>query len=256
MAHVLITGSAGRLGRAAVAELTARGHTVIGFDLVPTPGLPRSQRVVAGLYDVAALRAAATGAAAVIHLAATPDDSNFPRDGNGPDNFLSELLPNNVAGVYRVFEIVRQLGIPRLIAASTGQVIDRHLDAGRVPVNADTPFAPRYLYAATKVFLEAVGRAYAAQHGIDVLAVRLGWCPRDAGQVAIIRSSPEDQDVYLSPGDAGRFFAAAVEAKPWGGFRVLYATSQPVAKTLYELGDAKELLGWEPSEMWPTGCDA
>ena len=31
--RVLVTGSAGRIGRAAVAELTARGHTVIGYDI-------------------------------------------------------------------------------------------------------------------------------------------------------------------------------------------------------------------------------
>ena len=38
--RILVTGSAGRVGRAAVAELVARGHTVIGFDVRPTPGLP------------------------------------------------------------------------------------------------------------------------------------------------------------------------------------------------------------------------
>ena len=78
---------------------------------------------------------------------------------------------------------------------------------------------PRYLYACTKVFLEALGQVYARQHGIAVLAVRLGWCPRDAGQVEEIRQSELAQDVYLSPGDAGRFFAAAVEAATWPAVR-------------------------------------
>ena len=36
---VLVTGSAGRIGRAVVAELTARGRPVRGFDRVATPGL-------------------------------------------------------------------------------------------------------------------------------------------------------------------------------------------------------------------------
>ena len=47
--RVLVTGSAGRLGRAVVAGLTARGHTVVGFDLKPTPGLPESQSYVGSL---------------------------------------------------------------------------------------------------------------------------------------------------------------------------------------------------------------
>src|SRR5436305_14580636 len=94
--RVLVTGSAGRVGRAAVAGLAARGHTVIGFDVRPTPGLPPERSVVAGLGDVAALRDAASGVDCVIHLAATPDDIQFPRGAppNDGDNFLSELVPN------------------------------------------------------------------------------------------------------------------------------------------------------------------
>src|SRR5579871_6212794 len=104
--RVLVTGSAGRVGRAAVAGLTARGHTVIGFDVRPTPGLPPAQSVVAGLGDVQALRDAAKGVDCVIHLAATPDDARYPR-GTPPDdgdNFLTELVPNNVIGPYHVME--------------------------------------------------------------------------------------------------------------------------------------------------------
>ena len=39
---VLVTGSAGRIGRAVVRELKARGHAVRGFDLVQTPGADAS----------------------------------------------------------------------------------------------------------------------------------------------------------------------------------------------------------------------
>jgi hypothetical protein len=61
------------------------------------------------------------------------------------------------------------------------------------------------------LFLEARGQVYARQHGIQVLAVRLGWCPRP-GQEEEFRQSDLGPDVYLSPNDAGRFFVAAVTA--------------------------------------------
>ena len=77
--RILVTGSAGRIGRAVVAELVARGHEVVGFDRAPTPGVPAERGVVAPLSDVDALRRAATGADAIVHLAATPDDAQFPR---------------------------------------------------------------------------------------------------------------------------------------------------------------------------------
>ncbi|MDB5307592.1 MAG: 3 beta-hydroxysteroid dehydrogenase/Delta 5--_4-isomerase [Gemmataceae bacterium] len=253
--RVLVTGSAGRIGRAVVKELAARGHGVVGYDVRPTPGLPPDRSVVAGLLDVDALRRAAAGAACVIHLAATPDDAQFPR-GNPPDdgdNFVSELVPNNVVGPYHVMEAARALGVPRVVLASTGQVIDGHLRTGHFPVTPDSPPRPRYLYACTKVFLEALGQVYARQHGITVMAVRLGWCPRDAGQVAEIAGGELFQDVFLSPGDAGRFFAAAVEAAGLPPFAVTYATSRYVHQLRYDLGETQQILGWAPQDRWPTG---
>jgi nucleoside-diphosphate-sugar epimerase len=249
--RILVTGSAGRIGRAAVAELTARGHDVIGLDLVPTPGLPADRSRVGSLTDEALLRSAAHGAGVIVHLAATPDDARYPR-GTPPDdadNFLTELVPNNVIGPYRIMEAARALNIPRVILASTGQVIDGHLQAGAVPVTPDSSLRPRYLYACTKVFLEALGQVYAKEHGIEVLAVRLGWCPRP-GQEEEFRRTPIGPDVYLSPGDAGRFFAAAVEVDRLPPFAVVYATSRHVRVRQYDLTSSRELLGWEPRDQF------
>lgn len=254
--RILVTGSAGRVGRAAVAELVSRGHHVIGFDVNPTPGVPPAQSVVGSLTDVDALRRAAAGAGAIVHLAATPDDAQYPRAAppNDSDNFLTELVPNNLVGPYQIMETARVQKIPRVILASTGQVIAEHLLAGNVPVTPDAPPRPRYLYACTKVFLEALGRVYAREHGTEVLAVRLGWVPRP-GQEEEFRQSPFGKDVYLSPGDAGRFFAAAVEVEKLPPFAIVYASSRYVHTHTYDLSSARELLGWEPRDQWPTGSE-
>src|SRR6266545_5536307 len=252
--RILVTGSAGRVGRAVVAELAARGHDVVGFDRAPTPGLPPAQSIVGSLTDMAALRDAARGVASIVHLAATPDDAQYPR-GQAPndgDNFLTELVPNNLVGPYQIMETARVLKIPRVIVASTGQVVGGHLTSGNVPVTTDMPYRPRYLYACTKVFLEALGQVYAREHGIEVLAVRLGWCPRP-GQEEEFRQSSFGPDVYLSPGDAGRFFAATVEAEKLPPFAVVYACSRYVNKQLFDLTAARDLLGWEPRDQWPSG---
>jgi nucleoside-diphosphate-sugar epimerase len=69
-----------------VAELQRRGHGVRGFDRVATPGLEDSR---VGDFDGSrGLDAAMRGVTALVHLAATPDD----------DDFLSQLLPNNIVG--------------------------------------------------------------------------------------------------------------------------------------------------------------
>ena len=252
--HILVTGSAGRVGRAAVKALSAAGLPVVGFDLRPTPGLPADRSIVGTLADADLLRKTAAGARCIIHLAATPDDIRYPR-GPAPDdgdNFVSELVPNNVVGAYHVMEAARKGGVPRVVLASTGQVIHGPLFAGRVPVRGDTPPEPRYLYACTKVFLEALGQVYAREHGMTVLAVRLGWCPRP-GQEEEIRQSPLGPDVYLSPGDAGRFFVAAATATDLPQYSILYATSRPANRLLYDLFETTRQTGYEPRDTWPAG---
>jgi nucleoside-diphosphate-sugar epimerase len=254
--RILVTGSAGRIGRAAVAALTARGHLVTGFDVRPTPGLSTEQFIVADLSDNDLLAKASAGVDAIVHLAATPDDYRFPR-GTPPDdgdNFVAELVPNNLIAPYRLMEIARTFGIDRVILASTGQVVDGHLRDDSIPVIPSSLPRPRYLYACTKVFLEALGQVYAAQHGMEVLSVRLGWCPRDARQVAEIQASELGQDVYLSPGDAGRFFVAAVEVEKLPQYSVVFATSRFVHRLRYDLSACRELFGWEPLDQWPHGC--
>ena len=104
---VLVTGAAGRIGRAVVRELTARGHRVRAFDRTPAPAA--AEVVVGDLTDAAAVRHAARGAETLVHLAATPDD----------DDFLTQLLPNNLVGVYHVLEAARLVGVKRLVLASS-----------------------------------------------------------------------------------------------------------------------------------------
>ena len=125
---------------------------------------------------------------------------------------------------------------------------------GPLPIGVDVQPTPRYWYAAAKMFLVAAGRAFAEKFGTEVIAVRLGWCPRTKEQVEEIRAEQWAQDVYLSPGDAGRFFACAVEAALPEKFVIVYATSKP-QHVMYDLETTKRLLGFEPSESWPQGIE-
>jgi len=145
--------------------------------------------------------------------------------------------------------------VRRLILASSGQVVWWQRQRGPLPIKADDPPTPRGWYAAAKVFLEAAGRMCAESHGMSVLAVRLGWVPRSREHVEELASIDWAKDVYLSPGDAGRFFACAVEAPADIKFAIVYATSRPVRTAMYDLDTAKQLLGFEPRDRWPQGIE-
>jgi uronate dehydrogenase len=240
---ILVTGSAGRIGQAVVRELLARQQTVRGFDVVPTPGV--SDSLVGDVASPEAVRAAMKGVGVLIHLAATPDD----------DDFMTRLLPNNVVGTFNVIEAAREEGVRRVVLASTGQVVWWQRMRGELPIGADAQPTPRGWYAATKCFLEAAGRSLAEAHGSSVIAVRLGWCPRTAEQAREIAATDWAQDVYLSPADAGRFFACAALAPAAIRYVVVYASSRPLRQLTYDLGPAKELFGFEPHDAWPDGIE-
>jgi nucleoside-diphosphate-sugar epimerase len=238
-----VTGSAGRIGQAVVLEMRRRGRPVRGFDIVPTPGI--EDCMVGSITDPVSLRRAMVGVGAVVHLAATPDD----------DDFHTRLLPNNLLGTYEVFEAARAAGVKRLVLASSGQVVWWQRMTGPLPITADVQPTPRGWYAATKMFQEAAGRAFAEMYGISVIVARLGWCPRSTEQIAELVQTVWALDVYLSPRDAGRFFAAAVEAPLDIRYLVVYPTSRPLQTMYYDLSGAKKYLGYEPRDTWPQGVE-
>lgn len=239
---ILITGSAGRVGQAVVQALGNEG--VRGFDRVETPGL--TDFIVGDLLEPQSLDRATKDIHTVIHFAATPDDVE--------SDVVGKLFPPNIEGVYHLFEAARKNGVQRMILASSGQVVWHQRKRGPFPIGPDVVPTPRYWYAATKVFLEAAGRAYQETHGIGVLVVRLGWCPRDDKQVSEIKADPLAQDVYLSPADAGRFFACAVRASNIP-FAIVYATSKPVHNQPYDMEHTRTLLGYEAEDQWPAGIN-
>jgi nucleoside-diphosphate-sugar epimerase len=241
-AIILVTGSAGRIGQAAVSALVTRGWRVRGFDLVPTPGAIDS--VVGDLRELEVVRRAAADTEAVIHLGGVPDD----------EDFLTRVLPHNIIGAYNVLEAARLANIKRVLLASSGQVNWWQQLEGPWPIRPQDPYTPRHWYAVGKIFLESAGRAYARAHGMTVIAVRLGWCPRTRAHLAEVGGTSMAPDIYLSPGDAGRFFARAIEAPLEPGFAVVFAASRPVREAIFDLEPAKRLLGWEPRDQWPTGA--
>ena len=241
---VLVTGSAGRVGQAAVIGLLKRGHTVRGFDRAPSPHLPDA--TVADLCDLDSLAKSMEGIDVLVHLAATPDDVDDP---------VNHLFPQNITGLYHTLEVGRQAGVKRLILPSSGQVNWFRNFEGPWPLDETVPVSPKGWYAATKMFLESIGHSYAATHGMSVIIARLGWCPRDAEQVREIADETIYQDVYLSPDDAGRFFSGCVEAEETISHSILYATSKPVDKQRYCLKSAKEIANFEPQEQWPEGTE-
>jgi nucleoside-diphosphate-sugar epimerase len=101
--RVVLTGAAGRIGRAIAPQLADR------WDLQRTDLLSDPEIAALDITDLEACRSAFAGADAVVHLAAVPD----------PEATWEQLLPANVIGTYNVAQAAGDAGVRRLVLASS-----------------------------------------------------------------------------------------------------------------------------------------
>ncbi len=114
MTRVVVTGGAGKAGRAVVRDLLDHGHDALSVDLVRDPSLADEQQLVADLTDYGETVDALKGADAVVHLAA------IPAPGLKPDELTFRV---NTASTYNVFAAAPLLGLQRVVWASSETVL-------------------------------------------------------------------------------------------------------------------------------------
>ncbi|MCE9592378.1 MAG: NAD(P)-dependent oxidoreductase [Planctomycetes bacterium] len=239
---VLVTGSAGAIGRSVCRELVERGHRVRAVDRLPTPGV--SDSTIADLTDGGTARRLCEGIDVVIHLAAQAEPFA---------DFLTDLLPNNITATYNLFEAARLAGVKRVVFASSMHV-GHNTPPGEI-VRAEHAPAPGNFYGVTKVFGEALGQMYARTHGLSVISARIAFLPRSPMHVARLIDG-KGYDWYISPRDSGRFFALCTEARlsEQNRYVVLFAAG-PGGETCMDMQTARDLIGYEPRDPWPVGMD-
>lgn len=158
--RVVVTGSAGFLGRALVRELG--GHDVVGIDRAPQPNSPGHAAITADLLDDDERVRIALGAADVVfHLAGCPDVRDPRPDA---DHWRRR---DNVLATEAVLAMVPLR--TRLIVTSSSSVYGGS-DRGRPSVERDVP-RPRGGYATSKVMTERLCEARREMGG-DMLIVR------------------------------------------------------------------------------------
>ena len=244
--RVLVVGGAGAIGISVCRALMARGHSVRCLDRKASADVVDS--VVGDMNDPAILDSATDGMDVIILLAARPNDGDF----------MTQLLPNNIVGPYRLFEIACKKRIQRLIVTSSTQVQSGLTRVSREkPLSASDGTLPTNHYGVTKVFVEELAKMYAIRHNMSTIAVRVGWLPRNSREVGKLEEYGSG-NIYLSPVDAGRFYLCAVESEQPepGQYAIVNATSRPVTATVVELDSARTIIGYVPTQTWPQGIDA
>ena len=165
---ILVTGGSGFIGSHVVDVLIAHGHEPRIFDIVPSPyRAPEDVEAVVGdLLDLEALRGAARGCDAVIHLAAVSDVNEVVRDPS-----RAELV--NARGTEVMLEAALLEKISRVLYASTVWVYGGA--AGEEPLDEDTSLvAPAHFYTATKLAGELFCHSFDELYGLGQTILRFG----------------------------------------------------------------------------------
>jgi UDP-glucose 4-epimerase len=159
MARVVVTGGAGKLGRAVVRDLVEHGWDVVVFDRVRPTGLPNETQaavtfVPMDLTDYGQVLDAMLGLEerydqvdAVVHLAAIPAPSIVGDH---------QTFANNMNSSYNVITAARRAGVTNIVWASSETVLGLPFNTPPpyIPVDENYPPRPESTYSLVKTLEE------------------------------------------------------------------------------------------------------
>jgi nucleoside-diphosphate-sugar epimerase len=163
--RIVVTGSAGKVGRATVRDLAANGYDVLGVDLRRDPDEP-SEQLAADLVDYGQAIDALKAADAVVHLAA------IPAPGLQPDEHTFRV---NTMSTYNVFAAAATLNLKRVVWASSETVLGLPFEREQplyAPIDEEHPPWPNFHYALSKLVGETMGEQFARWSGVPHIGLR------------------------------------------------------------------------------------
>jgi len=284
---VLVTGSRGKVGRAAVQALVDRGHDVLGVDLVRpvfdagvvVPG--RYQQ--ADLTDAGSAYSVVAGVDAVVHVAAIPQPT-----GNPPH----VVFQTNLMSTFNLIEAAVRFGVSRFVNVSSESIVgnffpERPFLPDYVPMDENHPLLPQDPYALSKAFGEQLMDAAVRRSDIRAISIRpstvhnednyesnLGKQVRDAANIsgnfwsyidvydladALVLATESDlpgHEVFYiaSPDNAGGHDFAKV-LKQFYGDQVELRELDRVDASGISTAKARRMLGWNPTRSWRDYLD-
>nr|WP_062331566.1 NAD(P)-dependent oxidoreductase [Herbidospora sakaeratensis] len=223
--RVLVTGAAGRLGKATLALLAELGVEATALDREP---LDAPGAVAGDAGDPATVRRALAGVDAVLHFAAIP----APTLGTPV-----AVYAGNTRSTFVVLEEAGQAGVSRVALASSLSVTGmpwaaKPLHPAYLPIDERLPLQNEDPYGLSKQADEATGAMMARRFGMGVVALRyplLGG-PGDKFDTTAARyaddpgSGAAELWTYLDDRDAARAAWLAVTA-PLTGYHAVFVTA-------------------------------
>lgn len=282
--QVLVTGAAGKLGRAVVADLLEAGHQVVAVDRRLPEDDPGTRFVRLEGDDVPGLAASVEGCTALVALASVPSPGSLPPH---------QLFRDNTQAAFVALQVAAAAGVRRAVVASSGSAYGTAWSpeptmVDEVPVREEHPLRNAEEYGLSKQVSEEIAAMFCRRHpDLSVAALRFHWIATAEEQrerMTAQRRGPRDWPEelrqmwgYVDLRDAARACRLAVETarhRPYG-FAVLNVVAAdlladetldgllpahaphvrrspggPSAGGAFAIDRAREVIGWEPLHSW------
>ncbi len=229
MPDVLLTGSAGGVGRAMRSHLEVQGWTVHPFDLVDGQDL----------RDETAVLDAMRGCDAVVHAGAIAHD----RAGTP-----AEIVATNVLGTWHVLLAAEAHVISRVVYFSSAQVFGIAEGEGEpayLPIDDDHPLRAARPYGMSKRLAEAMCAAWSSRTRIPTIVLRPALVLSDEGLQHVAETDAE-RGAYVHVDDVANAGFLALTAAVPDHVRLTLCGPGP-----FDTGRAADVLGWRASRGWP-----
>ncbi len=257
--RVLVTGGTGVIGQYVIQEFAQAGHEVTSIGRSTGAGLScrhlRADLINAGdVYEALAM----SKAEAVVHMGAW---SNWGIVSH------TRTYADNVQGTFNLFQACADLGVRRIISASSAQVygFERHPPL-YVPVDEEHPLRPLNPYSLAKIANERAAEYFIANHGLTILSFRIMAARTPArlpAEIAQLAQRPETGTFLLwtrhDARDCARACRLAMETAdvPPGSYNitgsiVLPETADELARRYF--GDRTEIRGSLPEHDSLLSC--
>jgi UDP-glucose 4-epimerase len=270
--RLLVTGHRGHVGAPVASHLESLGHEVAGFD--------RAEGM--DLLNLPAVRRAAQGCAAIVHLGALAHDT-----AGSPE----QIMAVNVLGTWHVLLAAEAAGVARVVHFSSAQAFGT-AEAERapdyLPIDDEHPRRAMRAYGLSKCLAEDLCAAFTARTGTPTISLRPVWV-WDPGMYQRIeeqwRADPRSEwepywefGAFVDVRDVATAVELALEVPLAGHHRALLCAADicatepsldaaarlapgvPVRKparyqadpwsALVDCSAAEALLGWRPAYGW------
>lgn len=237
MRNILITGVNGTIGKILKKGLSNKSN-IYGIDISKPFDKHTKKCDISNINNLKKVINSFKDIDVIIHLAAD----------HRVDAPWESVLKNNITGTRNTYECAKELGIKKVIFASSNHVTglyERNISEVGI-INTNTPVNPDSDYGVSKIFGEALAKKHYELFNISSICIRIGSVLEDDNP----NHNERTKKTWLSHRDLIQLIEKSIDSNI--GFGIYYGVSNNKDR-FWDISNAEKDLGYTPVDDGSKG---